>query len=256
MKRKAILIESSNVSGQSDLPGARVDVQNWQNFLKSSLGGAWDETEVVTLRKPLSSEVTAALNVENDCYCFVAFSGHGTDGAVVLNDYRDNFPISDLRPKSRRGTLIVDSCRGLNEARMTNFSRGIMAANESLGREVALNAKDGRSTDFKKSAYLESLIMTRNAHSTKWSGSILASTAGIVEMLSCAKGQGAGEDPKAGGFYTALLLQSADLWELNTFGAGVHTTRNAHDHAVSLLPPQQTPEYKPDNLAYPFAVKV
>ena len=81
MKRRAILIESSNVTGHDDLPGARVDVTNWRNFLKSDLGGAWEDSEIVTLRKPASQEVDLQLNAGADGYCLVAYSGHGKDGS-------------------------------------------------------------------------------------------------------------------------------------------------------------------------------
>ena len=253
MKRKAILIESSNVTGQDDLPGARVDIQNWVNFLTSALGGAWLSHEIVTMSKPTSAEVKKEIEVDLDCYSFVAFSGHGRDGTVVLNEYWDDFPISSLRPKSRQGTMIVDSCRGLDEGRPYSFSRTAILASESVGREVVMNSREGRSTKF--ASYLTSLQESLSNHKASWGTSLSSSAAGVVEMLACAKGQGAGEDPKAGGYYTALLLQSADIWQQGTTTNGIHTTKNAHDHAAKMLPAQQTPEYKPQNLAFPFAVR-
>src|SRR2546423_6424093 len=108
MKRKAILIESSNVKGHTDLPGARVDIENWKNFLKSDLGGVWEDSEIVSLSKPYSADVERELKVDYDCYCFVAFSGHGNEGSVLLNEQWDKgFPIASLNPKSSQGTLVV-----------------------------------------------------------------------------------------------------------------------------------------------------
>ena len=70
MKRKAILIESSNVVGLADLPGARVDVENWGRFLQSDLGGAWDSSEIRVLNKPFSTDLKKELDVSSDCYWY------------------------------------------------------------------------------------------------------------------------------------------------------------------------------------------
>jgi len=75
-------------------------------------------------------------------------------------------------------------------------------------------------------------------------------------MLACAKGQTAGENPSAGGYYTSLLMQSAELWDKRSTHAGTHSTKDAHDYAVTKLPSQQTPEYSPTSLAFPFAVRI
>lgn len=259
MKRKAILIESSNVSGHTDLPGARVDIENWNDFLKSKLGGDWDDSEIVILRKPASSDVDAQLNVEADCYCFVAYSGHGSDGSVLLNEHweKTGYSTSKLKPRSSKGTLIIDSCRGLTEAARYSQTTSIALAN-TTGRAVALNASMGRSVVFASSGEIsEHAILNRlgrvSTHRQQWEASLKGTSIGLVEMLSCSKGQAAGENPKAGGYYTSLLLQSADLWQL-TAPTGIHTTKQAHDYAVSKLPPQQTPEYRPTYLSFPFAV--
>ena len=68
MKRKAILIESSDVKGHTDLPGARVDIANWELFLRSDYGGGWTDSEIVILRKPFSADVEKALDQPADCY--------------------------------------------------------------------------------------------------------------------------------------------------------------------------------------------
>jgi len=46
MKRSAILIESSQLQGKQDLPGARLDVEKWTTFLLSDKGGAWNADEI------------------------------------------------------------------------------------------------------------------------------------------------------------------------------------------------------------------
>ena len=256
MKRKAILIESSNVSGYSDLPGARVDVQNWINFLKSDLGGAWEASEIVPMSKPASTDVEKELKVDSDCYCFVAFSGHGSDGSVLLNEnWVKGFPISSLKPKSQRGTLIVDSCRGVER---TAFLAAQAAADELMNRSVAYDSLKGHATTFASSAEISEHLLLKRAgkivtHRQIWEEALKKCANGVVEMLACAKGQEAEEDASAGGYYTSLLLQSADLWQ-QTATVPVHTTKDAHDYAAKNLPVQQTPEYRPSRLTFPFAV--
>jgi hypothetical protein len=257
MNRKAVLVESSDVKNHNDLPGARVDVENWRNFLKSNLGGSWADSEIVTLRKPFSSDVTAAVKLPTDYYCFVAFSGHGREGSVVLNDYNTSFAISDFRPTTDRATVIIDSCRGVERAQRLSFIKTATAfANESRTELVAKNAlEEGRATIFASLDNIYNRAENLSLRQNRWEKALRDSAKGTVEMLSCAKGQGAGEDPAAGGYYTSLLLQSAAKWLETNSTAKIHTTKEAHDHAASLLPPQQTPEYRPLGLAFPFAVK-
>ena len=260
MKRKAILIESSNVTGLHDLPGARVDVTNWGNFLKSDLGGAWEDFEIIKLNKPISAEVDKHLAVDADCYTFVAYSGHGGDGSVVLNEHwiKTGYSVSSLKPKGNKGTLIVDSCRGVAEAKKYYFTNEAFSV--FSGHAVALNASRGRDVVFASANELsERLVRNRAGYvikpREKWEESVKSSSSGTVQMLACARGQAAEEDPAAGGYYTSLLLQSADLWQLTAASASIHTTKNAHDYAASKLPAQQTPEYSPTWLTFPFAVK-
>ena len=260
MTRKAILIESSNVTGQTDLPGARADIQNWTKFLKSNLGGAWDDSEIVTFNKPLSTKVAEALSVSNDCYCFVSFSGHGSNGSVVLNEGFLEFPISSLKPKTVRSTLIVDACRGVADPVTLLANLKVAMANESVVKAVAVDALQGRSVQF-CSALEESLTILNRinrtaSHRTRWDNALLASARGLVEMLACAKGQASGENASSGGYYTSLLMQSAQRWDQRSTQPGTHSTKEAHDYAAAKLPAQQTPEYSPYSLAFPFAVRI
>ena len=259
MKRKAILIESSNVDGQQDLPGARVDVKNWRSFLKSDLGGAWLDSEIVTLNKPYSQDVDESLKVDSDCYSLVVFSGHGSDGKILLNERWANngYSIANLKPRGNKGTVIIDSCRGVAE--VMNFSLAKAAfANES-GHAVALHAHHGRAVIFASASTLSESILNRAGIQTprqKWENALAKDSNGVVQMLACSKGQDANEDPEAGGYYTSLLIQSADLWAINGSSATIHTTKDAHDYAASKLPEnQQKPEYSPSWLNFPFAVK-
>ena len=82
-----------------------------------------------------------------------------------------------------------------------------------------------------------------------------SNSTGVVQMLACAKGQGAEEDPEAGGYYTSLLMAGAELWDNRATVITTYSTREAHDYAAENLSSQQTPEYSPSWVAYPFAAK-
>src|ERR1700674_1034753 len=199
MKRKAILIESSNVSGQTDLPGARVDVDNWGLFLRSDLGGDWKDAEILLMHKPLSKDVKSELDVPSDCYCFVAFSGHGCEGSGVLNEGYTDFPGADLKPKGDRGTLVIDSCRGEHEGRkyvFANQSSSMISFNARFGDTMAL---------YESKSEITKAAEAVNRSFLNWIKALKNSSTGVVQMQSCAQGQAASEDPTSGGYYTSLF---------------------------------------------------
>jgi len=258
MNRKAILIDASDVIGQTDLPGARVDIENWIRFLKSPLGGAWDDADVVRLHKPMSTDVTTLLETFSNRYCLVAFSGHGSNNSVVLNDYNSSCPISILKPRGSKGTMIIDSCRGFEEAvsygSLSGKSASVLAARSD--RMVIANSREGRTTDF-SAIRNRTMPMTESLQSAKgFLDALEASPSAIVSMLACAAGQAAGENPKSGGFYTSAILGGAYDFHGRSGTRPIFTTREAHDFAAALMPPQQNPEYSPKDRAFPFAIKV
>ena len=245
MNRKAILIEASNVKGETLLPGAKKDVDNWKAFLKSPLGGFWAEEEITVLTKPSSFSVSLLLGMftESDRYCFVAFSGHGTNGNVVLNDTEKSVSYATLTPRSGKGTLIIDSCRGAANAVAFAKAGGVVRNSIYEGAHSApLSASNG---------------MPSFSYKDAWLTALKAAKSGKVTMLSCSEGQSANEDPSSGGYYTSLLMEGARKWEqITPKQVEIFTTKNAHDYAALKLPQQQKPEYKPPNLSFPFAVKL
>lgn len=267
MNRKAILIESSNVKGQANIPGARLDVENWSRFLQSDLGGGWSNSEIEIMHKPFSSDLQNALKVPQDCYCFVAFSGHGSDGSIVLNDYLSNYSVTELIPKCDKSTVVLDSCRGIEEATEVNFS-GMVALTASAGLyEGAIRASHAQQNSSKTAYHAfnnrEALIKSADSINN-WLTSLAQAAKGNVKMHACSRGQGAGEHPSAGGFYTLLLLQSAKKWGEQITVEKTHSTKHAHDFAAVALAKysaakpkneQQNPEYSPSWLAFPFAAK-
>lgn len=259
VKRKAILIDASDVKGENDLPGARVDIDNWTRFLLSSLGGSWAADEIApVLHKPLLGDVLRLLDANSDAYCFVAFSGHGSEGTVALNDHNKSCPVSALKPKGTRGAMVIDSCRGIDMAQpfSSSLSKSAGILTERAGGVVMLNARDGSVTNFSRTDDARAPMTEHVMSAARFKSALGASGAGIVSMLSCAKGEGAGEDPESGGYYTSALLDSAIAFYRDLNRKDLLTTKEAHDYAAALMPKQQNPEYSPISLSFPFAVKL
>ena len=62
MSRKALLIGGPGARGASDyLSGVERDLDNYERFLTSALGGAWSSSEIITLNDPTTSIVEATL---------------------------------------------------------------------------------------------------------------------------------------------------------------------------------------------------
>lgn len=263
IKRVAIIIESSNVQGLADLPGARIDAANWRAFLMSDLGGAWKDHEIFMKSKPSAGFVQALLNIYKDSYVFLAFSGHGfmeynyssgiLETKICLNDSEQAVLVDTISPK-RLGTAIFDCCRGIENAqghikianeslaagRSTSFGTGMDSASQ-----IALNAR--RSMQEKISALFLNQIEGMSTHAS-------------VRMYSCSRGESAGEDVNAGGYYTTLLMHGARSWaesqKMNGYYA-LYNTKQAHDYACEAMQevnPLQRPEYLPAWQWYPFAM--
>lgn len=253
MNRCAIIIESSHVANQDDLPGARLDAQNWKDFLGSELGGAWENNEIHLLPHPDLEEVQAYIRTYRNDYVFLAFSGHGCEvgGHIYccLNDTEQHVDSESMMPLI--GTAVFDCCRGKPDS---DDGRMVVAAMDSrdsglLNESFAINNRQW-----------QKLLRRQAIRNTFLNNIRVRGFGNSVRMYACAKGQGAEESPEAGGLYTSLLIDGAK--ERNkSFLPGcmsnVYTTHDAHVYAkreMLTLAPQQTPEYYPDGLAYPFAI--
>lgn len=248
MERMAILIESSNVSGLKDLPGARCDLSNWISFLSSDLGGRWGANEIIAMSKPSSSQIDKVLSGNSHKYCFVAFSGHGYYSSkdrttkICLNDHCQDYNTVFIKPKSGKGSLIIDACRGFEEALITESTQKSMAAANSESRMISYKSLEETHRDI----WFKNLSKRKN---------------GTVTMYSCNVGESAGEfdenDPDNGGYYTSILISSARLWKSNNINADCYTTKDGHNDTLQYMKrrfPQQSPQYSPLDIEFPLAV--
>jgi hypothetical protein len=258
MRRKAIIIESAKIQGERYLPGAEVDATNWKNFLKSDLGGNWLDSEIEPHTNPSGITIRRLIReAASGDYTFVVFSGHGAEGTVALNDTERRFPIADLTPQSTKGTLILDTCRGSDGGERYSFPS--MATKSAY---VALANSESRSVMMAMNERVENFSNIQDIISPRslWHGYLEKASIGKVKMQSCAKGQSAGEDVNSGGYYTSLLMQSANKWYSLAKSMEQHTTHHAHIYARDNMPNKQRPEYTSSPVStfreFPFAIKV
>ncbi|WP_312264815.1 caspase family protein [Rivihabitans pingtungensis] len=183
MKRKAILIGNNN-----GLPGVKVDLANYFNFLQSPTGGYWLPDEISIFlnptRKMLMSEIDLARHNNYD-YIFLVFSGHGAQKRGVLMEINANGEFiyeHELKKISSRQLNIYDCCRNL-----------LHEANESY-------TMDALST----SARLADKDYIRK----KYSDRIMLSIPQQTSLYSCSVGQSS-YDTRNGGVYSKFFLESA-----------------------------------------------
>ena len=268
-KRFAIIIESGNVAGQDDLPGARKDAKNWEAFLRSNAGGAWSEDEICVLHKPTSAEILDKEALHQDEYIFFVFSGHGEEfrdrrtgqysTRICLNENELSVDAKSLVP-SRFGTSLFDCCRGVEGGRghMTVLNSSARAARGTIAF-MTLSSKSASDDDVTESGKTFS-VSEKGCRSRFLNALDFRTQDPTVYMYSCGIDEGAGEDPEAGGYYTTLLIKGAEDWfkkQKSKRNYDIFTTRQAHDYAVEqmrMIAPQQHPTYEPTGQQYPFAV--
>jgi len=247
MRRTAILIEAANVKGCKYIPGAEADVRNYQRYLKTSTGGAWFESEILTLTKPSSTTLLTTIERAQSVsdYLFISFSGHGymkkpPYGSFIapsekeltilcLND-DEQVPLSIINPRIRN-FVIADSCRGYEEeilekaykaeSRALNFAEGI-------ARQVFDHA-------------------------------VLSAEIGQAVAYSCGINESAGEDKNRGGYFSAAMMECGLAFA--TYGTqraiSVEEVFRCAFQKVKAQAATQNPEYTPGRRIahFPFAVR-
>jgi len=239
MRRKAILIEASKVTGLTDLPGARKDVEEFKTFLQSPIGGAWENEEITTLHTPTLTALTLELAIAKySDYVFIAFSGHGQhvkgkeiDETRVFVSGQKEVPLSTFNCGADRTTIVIDACREvsfLEEAR--EFS-------------AAMLAKEGEFLDPK-------------LHREKFDASVRIAPKGIEILFSCDIEEVAHET-KRGGYFSQGLIRSAKGLKPGTTLDIEDAFKSAYKYVQNEVP-QQHPQFNGGRRLthFPFAVRV
>jgi hypothetical protein len=121
MKRKALLI--GNTDG---LPGVKNDLVNFSEFLKSNIGGAWNDGEIEIKQNVAKSDLQtrlAVMKLQSFDYSIVLFSGHGgfkRTTLLQLNERGETIDDSALKGLSTRQLSIFDCCRSISQPEVKN----------------------------------------------------------------------------------------------------------------------------------------
>jgi len=201
MRRKALLI--GNTSG---LPGVKVDITRFSDFLGSKSGGAWSlssgEIEVLVNKK--KSDVLHRIDQmrrESFDYVIVLFSGHGgqvRQTVLEINEEGEKINETSLRCISDRQLNIYDCCR-----KYSTSTPKIASFNLSL---------------------TESLNRVRERYDNR----IMQAIPQQVLLYSCSIGQGS-YDTAEGGVYLTNLLAAAR--KINS-ATGFKLVGAAHQEAI------------------------
>ena len=282
MKREAYIFGSPYVNGQQPLAGAVVDMRNWVKYLKSLIGGAWKDDEIkpylttpdgavlLTIQQldNILSQITSfgatnlesiissatltgaacleaiecAIQMEDETYRFVTFSGHGcedTKGQLLLcfNDNNTHLKADRLIPK-RFGTVIFDCCRTV-----TSVPPALITESADIIPSVSLD-------DPQK--YHDAFASALNEHQYD----------DTVVIQSCDQNESAVDYGVGfGGGYTYGLIQAARKWA-NSKGLDSekeYSMLQAHKGACKSLERhvcRQSPQYSPIETSYPFAIRL
>lgn len=115
MKRRVLII-GSPLSGSSHLIGVGEDVQNFYRYVRSSIGGVYDRTEIVYFKHPNLLQIADTLKAcEESEILTIYFSGHGfrhnNADFICLNDSEDFAVSRFLNVNAKRKLIMIDSCR-------------------------------------------------------------------------------------------------------------------------------------------------
>ena len=243
MTRKAIMIGSPGPKNSLNyLKGVDTDLHHFVSFLKSSIGGSWEDSETGGLYKcPYENLIEIFQSISAD-FLLVYFSGHGHHGLketnIAIND-KESISISELISliKAPKALIIIDCCRKSIKEEYSSFS-----GPEYLSFKSILDQPNTRER------YLQ--IISESAP-------------GIAIAYSCSVGE-MGRETELGGDYTYSLLKSSLEWYDNPTNEGVLSINSANDLAHQHLKSKsnfdqhtqiRTTNNQEENLNFPFAIK-
>jgi hypothetical protein len=241
MNRLALLIYCDNTES-GELVGPPHDNLNYRQFLKSNLGGAWHEDEIISLRNPSSADVAYYIysSFEGIDYAFTLFSGHGFINVDHNNlqyiELKDkDVSILNLRNKCPKQTLIVDACRG--------YFSPLKKALENL----LLDSYRGFSGDS---------FSTRNI----FDDAVMRADQGWTTLYAASENQTA-LDTSNGGAYLLSLIGASNVWKRVNADSNILQINSAHEIAKIYLSENFATTQKPTMSQekrirhFPFAVK-
>jgi hypothetical protein len=241
MKRRALIIYCDNTAS-GELTGPPFDNELYRSFLKSNLGGKWEDSEILSLPNPKSSLVTRAVKefLKGADYTFTIFTGHGflnidENDRQYLEVADDDISILSLRTTAKRQTIIIDACRGFHSPSQA-ILKGFSEVFESF---------------------------TGDPYSTRqiFNNAVMRAEEGLTVLYAASQNQ-TSLDTDNGAAYLLSLLHIAKTWEEVDKKNNIIDLKVTHEYAKTYLSENfetiQIPSMNREKRErhYPFAVKV
>ena len=225
------------------LNGVDIDLHHFLRFLKSPIGGSWEDNEITGLFKCPSENLIELFQSMDTDFLLVYFSGHGQQDLketnIAIND-SESLSVSQLISiiKALKALIIIDTCRKVSGEEYSSIS-----GPEYLSFQSALNQANS---------------------SEKYKQLISESTDGISIAYACSVGE-ISNDTELGGDYTYSLLKTSLEWYENQNNESVLSINGANDLAHQYLkfksnldqnPQIVTTNEKEEKPNFPFAIKI
>lgn len=244
MTRKAILIGSPGPKdSERHLKGVDIDLHHFVSFLKSPIGGSWEDNEIASLHKYASGNLIELFQNMTTDFLLVYFSGHGhqelKETNIAINDF-ESISISQLLSliKAPKALIIIDTCRKVLDEGYSSFS-----GPEYLSFNFTSNHPKSSET------YKEIISQSKD---------------GIVIAYACSVGE-ISNDTELGGSYTYSLLATSLQWYESQNSDGVifmdDVNNFARQYLKSTFQVEQNPQIRTTNNEdetphFPFALRI
>ena len=195
--RKALLISNPGEAGQENYcKGVYVDIDNYRRLLTSAEGGAWEDSEITVLDRPMAATVRVCLvSLSLADYGFVMFTGHGwyskPNGELVLQlKQGEDIAALELKKGAKKRTIIFDCCQKVYPDSFLKESRAAFAAKSAEAVRQANRVTCRRLFD----------------------QGVQSADMGILVLNSCSVGELSSDRDNKGAYYAGSLVECVDDW--------------------------------------------
>ncbi len=268
MEKLALLLGNPKANAANrDVAGALNDIDYWEKFLTSEMGGLWNkENEIKRLeiqsKESLVRFLASLASKEKKQYLMFVFSGHGfsdaNDDYIYINpsEYMSISHLKELMTNAAcTGLLFIDACRDYNLTGRNALSHQIQACNmlnytwESYSPETEKKIKEKIADQWwfeylKRNEGEDPFVIIQSCKKGK-------SSVDVYEILT----------RKYYGAFTRMMLDVgiSAKFGLGTYGGYYEANQNMSnylDWSDCNEEDIQSAEYKPDNPAtiYPFTL--
>jgi hypothetical protein len=240
MTRKALIIYCDNTQS-GKLSGPSHDFENYQNYLKSHLGGKWFDEEIIELHNPTRIDIALEIftSMEGCDYTFIIFTGHGCineNNKQCMEVADGDIMIKDIKTNAKRQTIIIDACRE---------------------REILSNIEP------EPRLFSEAMEILLNVASTRaaFNNAVQKAPEGLTILYAASQNQSS-VDTKYGAAYLISLIKVAENWRDSDNSNRILSLKEVHNLAIEYISENfetiQNPEMQLEkrHTYFPFAIKV